>query len=632
LLSPQRPTHYADMPRNTRLAMAGVLVLIVMLAAAMGWWLANGHEAARQRAALQAFNTARLLEERVLATTREIDLMLKDVARDVERLPTEPPSDWSDPVGFEAIMLLRDKVARVPHMAVLTVLDAHGRVAYSTMALPQADFSDLLYLAPLLHATTARGAPAVISSPYVLRTTGRLGVAFARPVYGPDGRLKAVVLAGMHVETWGRHFDDIDLGSAGEAVVLDKGHRLVARLPALRQDQIGKVFPAQAWRPIERAEEAYEMVTPVDGERRLIVARQVRGYPFLVGVGISENDYLKDWRAGLTVSLLGMGLLILLGMGVLALLWRTGGQAKALAESEMLLRAREQRMRSMLEASPCALGLIEHGPDRIRYGTPDLAALFGMPLPELAGVAVADLFVRPEEWHALSRALHEAGTLREMEHALRCADGVERWVVVSATLLDGGEDVLLSLMDVTARHARETRLSEQASTDALTGLANRRRFFERGSELFELARRHQRPMSLLMLDLDHFKQVNDTFGHAVGDEVLVRVARLLETSRRQGDLPARLGGEEFVVLLPETGLARAIEAAERIREGVENAPLTLEDGTLVPVTISVGVAELRAADAELHLLLIAADAALYRAKDAGRNRVMADENLGEKMS
>ncbi|GAB3259470.1 sensor domain-containing diguanylate cyclase [Chitinimonas naiadis] len=625
---------YADLPRNTRLAMAGVLTLILVLTAALGWWLVTGYDSAQQKAAVNAYNTARLLEERVLGTSREVDLMLKDVAHEAERLPVNPPVSWSEPIGFEAIMLLREKAERLPHMAAVTVLDAEGRVAYSTAANLRVSFSDLPYIQNLLRAPKPG---LVISAPYTLRTTGRLGVVFARPVFSAEGRLRAVVVAGMHIEAWSRHFADIELGQHGSVAVVDAERHLVARQPLPDRKLIGRQFEQLVWQPTKLLQDTYFYNSPIDGERRLLAVRQVPGYPFLIGVGASEIDYLSDWRAGLVVTLLGLALLLILGVGLLVLLWRAGQQARALAESEARLIAREQRMRSMLEASPCALGVVEYGPDRIRYANPDMAALFGLPLASLAGLQVVELFVRPEEWKALSGALRDAGTLREMEFALRCGDGVERWVAVSATLLgsngeDSSEDMLLSLVDVTARHARETRLTEEASTDALTGLANRRRFFERGGELFELARRHHRPMSLLMLDLDHFKLVNDTHGHAVGDEVLVRIARLLETSRRQGDLPARLGGEEFVVLVPETALPQAIEAAERIREAVENAPLTLEDGTLVPVTVSVGVAELRPTDTELHLLLIAADAALYRAKDAGRNRVVADVSVGEKMS
>lgn len=164
-------------------------------------------------------------------------------------------------------------------------------------------------------------------------------------------------------------------------------------------------------------------------------------------------------------------------------------------------------------------------------------------------------------------------------------------------------------------------LEKLALTDALTGLANRRALQEAlESELARL-RRHGRPASLLFLDLDHFKLVNDTHGHAVGDEVLAGFAHVLRRGCRGGDLAARMGGEEFAVLLPGTGRGPAALVAERVRRATEAH--TLGRTVRVAVTVSVGVASTEGLP-EPHLaadLLRKADAALYRAKSEGRNRV-----------
>ena len=171
--------------------------------------------------------------------------------------------------------------------------------------------------------------------------------------------------------------------------------------------------------------------------------------------------------------------------------------------------------------------------------------------------------------------------------------------------------------------AKNEILEKLALTDALTGLANRRAFREALES--ELARvgRHGRPASLLFLDLDHFKAVNDTHGHAVGDEVLEGFARVLTRACRRGDLAARIGGEEFAVLLPATGRVPASLVAERIRRVVEFHPL----GRSVPVrvTVSGGVVATEdfPAPPAADELLRRADSALYRAKAEGRNRVSA---------
>jgi two-component system, cell cycle response regulator len=167
--------------------------------------------------------------------------------------------------------------------------------------------------------------------------------------------------------------------------------------------------------------------------------------------------------------------------------------------------------------------------------------------------------------------------------------------------------------------ARNELLAKLALTDPLTGLPNRRAFEESLSREVALAIRHVRPLSLLLLDLDHFKRVNDTFGHPAGDEVLASLGLLLGRQGRRGDVVARIGGEEFAVVLPETGKEQAAATAERIRIAVSSSPLGAR--AKVPVTVSIGVASLPQPCGDLETLVSTADAALYAAKSAGRDRV-----------
>jgi diguanylate cyclase (GGDEF)-like protein/PAS domain S-box-containing protein len=159
-----------------------------------------------------------------------------------------------------------------------------------------------------------------------------------------------------------------------------------------------------------------------------------------------------------------------------------------------------------------------------------------------------------------------------------------------------------------------------AITDGLTGLFNRRHFFERAEAEFVRARRYHHALSVIMLDVDLFKQVNDAHGHAVGDRALRRIADELRQQLRSIDLLGRYGGEEFAVLLPETDCQNAWRAAERLRASVEALPISVGD-TPVRVTISLGVAEADESCRTLDLLLERSDQALYAAKNGGRNRV-----------
>jgi|AGTN01.3.fsa_nt_gi diguanylate cyclase (GGDEF) domain len=179
----------------------------------------------------------------------------------------------------------------------------------------------------------------------------------------------------------------------------------------------------------------------------------------------------------------------------------------------------------------------------------------------------------------------------------------------------------LVIQRTTALEAANIELERLATTDSLTGILNRRAFLARAEAEFGRSRRHGHPLSVLAVDIDHFKAVNDRFGHAGGDEVLCAVVRAMQEDLRNGDMAARLGGEEFILLLPETSLAGAVEVAERVRCRVAGIPFDF-DGTAHLVTISIGVVEALDGDGKLDSMLSRADDNLYRAKEEGRNRVI----------
>lgn len=164
------------------------------------------------------------------------------------------------------------------------------------------------------------------------------------------------------------------------------------------------------------------------------------------------------------------------------------------------------------------------------------------------------------------------------------------------------------------------RMKALAVMDTLTGLYNRRGFSQQAEQAFSMARRTGRPVSIIMTDIDHFKRINDRYGHAVGDEALQHYAALLTQERRAEDIVARMGGEEFAIVLPNADLFQAVKVAERIRTSVAAKPLDM-GGHEIPMTSSFGVASLSDSDDDVHTILIRADKALYRSKDEGRNRV-----------
>ena len=186
-------------------------------------------------------------------------------------------------------------------------------------------------------------------------------------------------------------------------------------------------------------------------------------------------------------------------------------------------------------------------------------------------------------------------------------------------LPDGGR--MLTYSNITDLTHDAERLEELAHIDGMTGLINRRRFFDLAEREWEMAMRYGRDISVLMLDIDHFKKVNDTYGHDNGDEAIKIVAAICNDSRRATDIAARVGGEEFALLLPETDVHGALILAERIRLRVAANPIIC-DGKPVPLTVSIGTAERSADLDDFNALLKRSDQMLYAAKSAGRNCVM----------
>ncbi len=210
------------------------------------------------------------------------------------------------------------------------------------------------------------------------------------------------------------------------------------------------------------------------------------------------------------------------------------------------------------------------------------------------------------------------GRTSEFEAQVRLADGSTRDVLlnVSTAALQGAAHSLAVFVDISRRKEMEARLAELANTDPLTGLANRTRFFDAaGTEIRRAQRRGPLP-AVIMLDIDHFKRINDSCGHEAGDLALRRVAMLCRTLLRCQDLAARLGGEEFALLLPETDRHGALALAERLRLAVEGLRL---DGP-ASMTVSLGIAEVQPGENTVNAALVRADKAMYAAKRAGRNR------------
>lgn len=219
------------------------------------------------------------------------------------------------------------------------------------------------------------------------------------------------------------------------------------------------------------------------------------------------------------------------------------------------------------------------------------------------------------------RGADAAGAVREEETRLDLGNGARDVLLVTTTTQVRGEEAVLAvLVDITAHKEMEAHLKELASTDSLTGLANRGCFFALAADEISRTQRYGRPLAVAMLDLDHFKNINDTFGHEAGDAALRAFAVLCRSLLRESDVVGRLGGDEFALLLPETDTESAMIMAGRLRAAVAEMR---QSGASMAVTVSIGISEVLPDETTVSNALSRADQALYQAKRAGRDRFAA---------
>lgn len=282
----------------------------------------------------------------------------------------------------------------------------------------------------------------------------------------------------------------------------------------------------------------------------------------------------------------------------------------------------EQKYRNLQENLP--VGIYRAGEDGVlKTANRALVGMMGFDsFEELQNAQLQDVWVDIEQRTEMIDRLRNEGSVLNYQVNLRRRDGSELIASFDArgTFDSDGKLVYFDtiVQDITSRVLAKRELERLARTDSLTGLLNRQRLMERLEKEVERATRYGRPLSVMIMDLDHFKEVNDNYGHLAGDSVLVSTAKTVSSTLRATDFAGRYGGEEFCVVLPETGMDGAADLAQRLREAVENKEHYI-DGASLTVTCSIGVAEAESGDVEETIAM--ADAALYLAKGSGRNRV-----------
>ncbi len=299
------------------------------------------------------------------------------------------------------------------------------------------------------------------------------------------------------------------------------------------------------------------------------------------------------------------------------------------SEIQAQLRESEQNFRRLFENMQDVYYRTDSQGVVLHVG-PGVRRVLGYEPHEIEGRTAESYYPQSSDRDAFKAAIMEKGEVSDFPGQMVRRDGSIIDISISSHLLydhagnfAGVEGIY---RDVTQRKNLERELHRLATTDMLTGMANRRAFLETATAIYERARTHTEPLTLLMLDLDHFKAINDRLGHLEGDRALVEFAHAVRAHLRASDIVGRLGGEEFGVLLPLTSATEAVEVATRILQGVADLELLDETGNPYHITASLGLGAIRTTDRSLRDMLDRADQALYLAKNRGRNQIASAEH------
>lgn len=288
---------------------------------------------------------------------------------------------------------------------------------------------------------------------------------------------------------------------------------------------------------------------------------------------------------------------------------------------QLALNASQERLLAILNspAFPVVISIPQSG--IIQFLNERAAELFGFTLPETGRYLEADFWHDLADRDAFLDQIKIRKRVNSFEACLSGVNGDTFWSLISGLEMtyDGQTCILFSFSDISHQIERERNLRQLASTDSLTGIYNRRAFLEQANKSLSLAARQRWQVVILMLDIDHFKQINDQFGHAKGDFVIRSVAQACTKILREHDVVGRFGGEEFVILLSNMSMHKAQTVAERLRQQVEELWIVNEPNQM-QVTVSIGIAAMQS-DNSLETTIKHADKALYQSKIKGRNRV-----------
>ncbi|QPL44868.1 diguanylate cyclase [Halomonas sp. A40-4] len=471
-------------------------------------------------------------------------------------------------------------------------------------------------------------------------------VNVATPIFDDQGERQGMVLLSLNWQHLTKAVQQAMLIDPDAGVLLAdaQGGWLLTegsqRLPMIRFGDNYARLAAEPWQPVtEQDEGAFTLGDHLLRFQRLDIRSEA--YEGLTGRIFSQDDTLPwvlgvslptpTWKSLLQDEAIVVWFLLLTYSTAVALgiYWSISSHQQRKLRRQAQQQATE--VSNLYENAPCGYHSLNADGVILKMNQTELDWL--SLTRDVIGKRCYRDFISPDSLSAFDAAFQDvkAGRQGEAECTLIATDSQERQVVIQAVGYlekDRFKYSNATVFDITERKQLEEKLRAQAMTDPLTGVYNRRYLQAQASVEISRASRHQTPISLIAIDIDHFKRINDEYGHDAGDEVLKRFTDVIKGLLRHEDLLCRVGGEEFAILLPDTPLEKAWQVAERIRVAVEQTQVPLEQDD-VPITIAItasfGVTHVASGEMSLKAAIKRADNGLYEAKAAGRNRIVLQE-------
>ncbi len=615
--------------RSIQSLLVAVLLGINLLAlGASAFWLKQSKQQFILSAENHTRNIASAVERNLSSSVDKIDFALLHMVDDVQQLMArgQEVNQQSLHGTFASFQ------SRLPEIEGLRVADRSGRVFLgSGMALSKpVNITDRDYYRAL---RAAPDHPLWITKPVWGRLVQHPIVIFARRYDRPDGQFAGVVFATISLDYFQQLLSRFDLGPEGTIILRDQDLGLIVRSPPLPErpaGQVGNSAVSPEFRSVAASgNKTATFYTPQgsDQQERIFAFQRVGNAPMLINAGVSSTGYLAGWygERNKTIASTGGFMLVTLALGLL--LWR------------LLEVTTQEALRNRVYLRTASDGIqITDGSGRLLEANDHLCAMLGYTRAELlamdSGIWQQCWGDTPERDAVRAPATH-AGEPLSLETTLRRKDGVLLHVEVRCSHFYWSNALHLhaSIRDIGERRANAEKIELLAFYDPLTNLPNRRLMLERLNRALVACVRHQRHCALMMIDIDNFKVLNDTLGHGVGDQLLVEVAKRLQACVRQGDTAARMGGDEFVVILEDLDDSRlAASQAEAVAEKIQSLlrlpyqlDLAPETAGGVPreylCTSSIGLTLFNDQTLSTDELLKRSDTAMYQAKAAGRNAV-----------